>query len=258
MVRVEHQVGVHVAFDIVLRAEVALSVSLQVGVAAWCSMHVLHVEPFMRRRVEDRVHGSRWQTFILVAYQVLQTLADECGIIMLSLTSLAWLPREIGEELVSILDDLALHLLSLRRSIARLPIADVEVDLDLVEDGSALTLVVLVGFLCLRLETTDRIVAGCIQSFRVHRTLCDLFRSLLRVGIPGGVLTEDSLREGLLLLVVHLLRATWVGCGHGMVAAELTEQLLSCVAVARVDGHVGLVLDVREFGPARELSDGPV
>ena len=137
MVRVEHQVGVHVALDVVLRAKVALSTSLQVSVATWCSMHGLHVESVLRWRVEDRVHSSRRQTFILVAYQVLQALADKCSVIMLALASLAWLPREIGEELVSILDDLTLHLLSLRRSIARLPIADVEVDLDLVEDGSA-------------------------------------------------------------------------------------------------------------------------
>jgi hypothetical protein len=192
----------------------------------------------------------------VAANQVLQTLPDECGVIVLSL---AWLSGEIVEELVPILDDLTLYLLSLRRSVARLPIADVEVDLDLVEDGSAQTLVVLVGFLWVRFETTDRIVAGCIQSFLVHLCLRDLTGSLRRISIPGGgVLTEDSLREGLLLLVVHLLRATWVSCGRGVVAIEMAEQLLARVAVARVNGHVRLVLDVRKFGPAGELSDGPI
>ena len=221
MVRVEHQVGVDVAFDVVLSTEVALSVSLQVGVATWRAVHGLHVVSILRWRVEDGVHSSSWHTFIVAANQVLQTLPDECGVIVLSL---AWLSGEIVEELVPILDDLTLHLLSLRRSVARLPIADVEVDLDLVEDGSAQTLVVLVGFLWMRFETTDRIVAGCIQSFLVHLCLRDLTGSLRRISIPGGgVLTEDSLREGLLLLVVHLLRATWVSCGRGVVAIEVAE-----------------------------------
>ena len=76
-----------------------------------------------------------------------------------------------------------------------------EVDLDLVEDG-ALTLVVLMSFLA-KLEAADWVVAGCVQGFLVHLSMRDLIGSLLRVG-PLGVLAEDTVRKGL-LLVVHLL-----------------------------------------------------
>merc|ERR1712061_859916 len=117
--------------------------------------------------------------------------------------------------------------------------AEVEVDLDLVEDG-ALALVVLVSFLA-RLKATDWVVAGCVQGFLVHLRLRDLIGSLLRISVPGGVLAEDTVRKGL-LLVVHLLRATWVGCGRRVVTIEVAEQLLARVAVARVYGHVRLVL----------------
>ena len=164
----------------------AWPVSLQVGVTTLHAMHALHVLSFLLWGVEEGVHSS--SRVVLVAYQVLQTLADVHCVVMLAFTRLL---AEIVEEFVSVLDDLALHLLSLWGSVARLSITDVEVDLDPVEDRSTLALVVLVGLL-VRLEASARVVAWCIQGFLAHLHLCDLLGSLWWVGIPGRVLAEDA------------------------------------------------------------------
>lgn len=87
------------------------------------------------------------------------------------------------------------------------------------------------------LEAASWVVARCIQGCLAHVRLGGLLRHWLRVGCPGGVLAEDTAREWL-LLISHCLLGAWISSGRCVFAIEMAEELLACIAVARVYCHI--------------------